>query len=246
MQIQSIMKPLKKSHLLLLTILCLSVQGVLFAQISSGVYLATETLESGTRNYRLMVSDNYMVHTVYDSSPAHFIQTQGGFFTIAEDSLVVNLEFNSAFETNGEKVHKVTYGFVDGKLIFNGNEARPYRQEPKLSQALDGAWLFATRGPDTGQDRRGDENPRKTLKFLMDGHFQWIAYHTESMRFMGSGGGRYAADNGAYIEAIQFFSRDDSRVGAELSFEFERKGNDWHHQGLNSKGEPMYEIWAIR
>ena len=49
-----------------------------------------------------------------------------------------------------------------------------------------------------------------------------------------------------YTEVIQFFSRDDSRVGAELDFQYERQGNDWHHQGKNSRGEPMYEIWALR
>lgn len=216
------------------------------AQIAPGVYHASETLDSGTRHYQLMVSDNYMIHTTYDSDPAHFIQTMGGFYDQKGDSLVIDLEFNSDFEKTGEKVHRVAYGFSDGKLFFNGNKARAYVQEPKVSQPLDGAWLFATRGPDTGQDRRGDENPRKTLKFLMDGYFQWIAYHTEDMRFMGCGGGRYAAEDGAYIEAIRFFSRDDSRVGAELSFQFERKGDDWHHRGKNSRGEPMYEIWALR
>jgi hypothetical protein len=106
--------------------------------------------------------------------------------------------------------------------------------------------MFATRGPDTGQERRGDSQPRKTLKFLSEGYFQWIAYNVETMSFSGTGGGRYAADQGVYTEVIEFFSRDDSRVGAELSFEFERKGADWHHKGNNSKGEPMYEIWSVR
>ncbi len=115
-----------------------------------------------------------------------------------------------------------------------------------LEQPLDGQWLFATRGPDTGQERRGDDQPRKTLKFLKDGYFQWIAYNTETMDFRGTGGGRYAAIQGTYTEVIQFFSRDDSRVGAELAFQFERKGDEWHHTGNNSRGEPMYEIWAIR
>ncbi len=66
------------------------------------------------------------------------------------------------------------------------------------------------------------------------------------MDFRGTGGGRYAAIQGTYTEVIQFFSRDDSRVGAELAFQFERKGDEWHHTGNNSRGEPMYEIWAIR
>ena len=228
------------TRILLLAPLCLA------AQISPGVYSATEKLENGKRTYLLMVAEDYMVHTVFDSNPAHFNTTMGGYYTIAEDSLKVRLEFNSDFEKTGEKEHRAAVGYAEGALIFDGNSDRPYTKQPGLSQPLDGQWLFATRGPDTGQDRRGDDQPRKTLKFLMDGYFQWIAYNTETMDFRGTGGGRYAADQGMYMEVIQFFSRDDSRVGAELSFQFERKGDDWHHQANNSKGEPMYEIWSIR
>ena len=39
---------------------------------------------------------------------------------------------------------------------------------------------------------------------------------------------------------------DDSRVGAKLVFAYGIKEGYWHHTGKNSKGEPMYEIWAKR
>ncbi len=218
----------------------------LSAQPEAGVYLAAEKGEQGTRHFLLLVSENYLIHSVYDSGPAHFISTMGGFYQSDGDSLHIALEFNSAFGETGEKQQDISYGYTDGHLVLNGNSDRLYTQEPALSQPLDGEWLFAARGPDTGQERRGNESPRKTLKFLKDGYFQWIAYNTDTLEFFGTGGGRYAADNGTYTEVIQFFSRDDSRVGAELSFQFERQGNDWHHTGNNSRGEPLYEIWAIR
>jgi len=231
---------------LLLVLFLLGTPPVLPAQITPGVYQASEPLENGKRNYLLMVTDAYMVHTVYDSSPAHFINTMGGFYSVEADSLEVGLEFNSDFEKSGEKRYHAAIGYTDGNLILNGNQDRPYIRQPELDQALDGLWLFATRGPDTGQERRGDEQPRKTLKFLKDGYFQWIAYNTETMDFRGTGGGRYAAVEGTHTEVIQFFSRDDSRVGAELNFQYERQGKDWHHKGKNSRGEPMYEIWSLR
>ncbi|MGB3144525.1 MAG: hypothetical protein WBB24_10480, partial [Maribacter sp.] len=112
--------------------------------------------------------------------------------------------------------------------------------------ALDSAWLFATRGPDTGQDRRGEESARKTLKFLKDGTFQWIAYDTDTMKFSGTGGGNFTSSNGVYTENIEFFSRDNARVGASLKFNYELKDDDWYHTGKNSKGEPMFEIWSRR
>jgi hypothetical protein len=228
------------------TCLLLVLPLLMLGQVAPGVYKATETLENGKRNYLLMVTESYMVHSVYTSNPAKFVSTMGGYYTMEEDSLKVKLEFNSDFEKTGDREHRATIGFQNGQLIFNGDESRPYTREPGVEQPLDGLWLFAARGPDTGQERRGDTQPRKTLKFLMDGHFQWIAYNVETMDFRGTGGGRYAADQGTYTEVIEFFSRDDSRVGAELSFEFERKGDDWHHKGKNSKGEPMYEIWSLR
>ncbi len=114
------------------------------------------------------------------------------------------------------------------------------------NQDLDGQWLFATRGPDEGQERRGEANSRKTLKYLQDGRFQWIAYDTNGMQFKGTGGGNYTSVNGVYTENIEYFSRDNARVGASLEFNYEVKGADWHHTGKNSKGEPMYEIWSRR
>ena len=131
------------------------------------------------------------------------------------------------------------------KLILGPNELE-YSKVEATEQDLDGYWLFATRGPDTGQERRDDSKARKTLKVLGHGSFQWIAYNTESFEFFGTGGGSFTSTDGAYVENIEFFSRDDSRVGAQLDFKYELKGADWHHTGKNSRGEPMYEIWSKR
>lgn len=129
-------------------------------------------------------------------------------------------------------------------MELDGSKA--FEPEPPCSQDLDGAWLFATRGLDKGQKRRGEQSSRKTLKFLKDGTFQWIVYEPDSFRFSGTGGGRYFDNNAVYKEHIEFFSRDSFRVGATLEFGYKLKGTDWHHTGENSKGEPVYEIWARR
>ena len=232
------------SFLILLPILMMS--QALWAQLEPGVYHAQETLDQGQRHYLLLVADDYMIHTVYDRDPNRFVDTKGGYYKVEGDSLSVELEFNYSFETDKEKTHRAQITISDGTLVFNGNQKRTYQRQSGLNQDLDGQWLFATRGPDTGQDRRGDHVPRKTLKFLQDGYFQWIAYHTETMEFSGTGGGHYTADDGTYTEKIHFFSRDASRVGAELQLQFQVKGKDCHYQGKNSRGEPMYEIWGRR
>ena len=51
---------------------------------------------------------------------------------------------------------------------------------------------------------------------------------------------------GQYTEKIKYFSRDNSRVGARLQFDFELQQGKWHHSGKSSKGKPIYEVWSKR
>lgn len=212
------------------------------AQIASGVYIA----DIDNVRHELKIEDDYFIHAAYQISPAKFIKTVGGFYTVANNILKVKLEFNSKYKADGLTELAIPIVVenqqlilpMDGELVFEKNET--------IQQDLDGIWLFATRGPDESQERRGDENPRKTLKLLLDTRFQWIAFNTETMEFSGTGGGTFSSTDGNYIEKIDFFSRDDSRVGATLKFDYKLKNGDWHHTGKNSKGEPMYEIWARR
>jgi hypothetical protein len=212
------------------------------AQIAAGVYLS----DQDNTHHELKIGNGYLTYSVYKLEPAEFIKTVGGYYTADEKMLKVQLEFNSDFEKDGIRAMEMPFSMDGDNIIVHMEDAITFRKKESLNQALDGQWLFATRGPDTGQERRGDENPRKTLKFLMDGRFQWIAYQTETMAFSGTGGGSFTSVDGVYTENIEFFSRDSDRVGASLEFNYEIKGDDWHHTGNNSRGEPMYEIWSRR
>lgn len=218
----------------------------LHAQQLKGVYMAKEELEGTIITHELKFSDTYAMHTVYETARPNFIKTLGGFYTANGDSLFVDLEFNSDYAKDSIATRRLGIQLTDDTLIINNNTERTYTRLTPMDQDLDGAWLFGTRGPDEGQERRGDSRDRKTLKFLLDGRFQWIAYTVGSFGFSGTGGGKYTAENGKYVEHIEFFSRDNSRAGAELDFTYELKGDDWHHRGKNSRGEPMYEIWMRR
>ena len=212
------------------------------AQINPGVYIS----DVEDVRHELKIDNGYLIHSTYKSSPAKFIKTLGGFYTIENGALNVKLEFNSDYETDGLKKLTIPFSVENDALTLKTDSPMVFMQVESMPQDLDGQWLFATRGPDEGQERRGEDNARKTLKFLQDNRFQWIAYHTETFKFSGTGGGSFSSKDGVYIEKIDFFSRDDSRVGAELKFNYELKKGDWHHTGKNSKGEPMYEIWARR
>ncbi len=220
----------------------LGIVGTTSAQIDDGVYISNVD----NLRHELKIENDYFIHSVYSEAPAKFAKTVGGFFTMKNNTLNVRLEFNSNHENDGVTELSIPILRERDKLIFKTEPELVFLQAKSLGQDLDGAWLFATRGPDKGQERRGEENPRKTLKFLFDNRFQWIAYNTETFRFHGTGGGSFSSEDGSYNEKIDFFSKDDSRVGATLTFDYEIKGKDWHHTGKNSKGEPMYEIWSKR
>ena len=111
---------------------------------------------------------------------------------------------------------------------------------------LAGAWLISGRMRNGELQKRDTHRPRKTMKILSGTRFQWIAYNTETKEFLGTGGGTYTTIDGKYTEHIEFFSRDDSRVGASLQFDFALKDGDWHHSGNSSKGTPIYEVWSLR
>ena len=228
-------------HGILTMIITVVHAGGMMAQIPDGVYMGQEN----GRQHEIKVSGSYLVHSVYQSTPAEFIRTLGGRYSLEDGTLQWDLEFNSGFEQDSARTLNLPVRISGDKLLW-GSESLELSRRESQEQPLDGLWLFATRGPDTGQERRGEGNTRKTLKFLIDGRFQWIAYDTADMRFSGTGGGSYTARDGVYTETIEYFSRDNSRVGAHLEFRYEVKGPDWHHTGLNSKGEPLYEIWARR
>jgi hypothetical protein len=179
------------------------------------------------------MDQSYLVETQFVSDPPEFILTRGGFYSKEGEAFIVNFEFNSNFEKDGIK-----------QLVMN--RSKDWTKTSKKTMDLSGKWLMAGRMTDQGQQRRDISRPRKTMKFLLDGYFQWIAFNTETLDFFGSGGGYYTTENGKYTEHIEYFSRDNSRVGAVLPFEYSLKGSDWHHQGFSSKGDPMHEIWSLR
>lgn len=86
----------------------------------------------------------------------------------------------------------------------------------------------------------------KTMKILSGTSFQGITYNTETKEFLGTVGGRYETIDGTYTENRGFLSRDVTRVGSSIKFNFEMKDGNWHRSGLSSKGGPIYEIWSLR
>lgn len=229
----------------LLLFCCLLSLG-LQAQLQPNVYDYTEKTEASNIHYELKLDVNYFILTVYQEKPAKFIKTMGGFYTVEDKSLKVALEFNSDYAKDG--ISKLDIAFLqnNNKLVLDVNGEKTFVPAKKKKLDLDGKWLITGRGGDSFDKAKVMTRPRKTMKFLLNGHFQWIAYNSETFQFLGTGGGTYTTKDAVYIENIEFFSRDNSRVGAALDFKYEVIKGDWHHSGKSSKGKDIYEVWSIR
>jgi len=197
--------------------------------------------------YELRIySDNYFAITKYNLETKEFISTKGGVYSM-EDGYYEVLEFNSIDSSAvGDTLYysnvKIELKNDSGKMKIDGKKFTKNSDEDQLS----GSWLMS------GIERRGEmrmrdvNRPRKTMKILAGNMFQWIAYDISKKGFYGTGGGTYTAEDGKYVENIEFFSRDSNTVGKSLEFNFELKDGDWHHKGFSSKGDPKYEIWTQR
>ena len=236
----------KKINIFIGLVLLLSFFSKISAQIPANVYHFEEKSKDGILHHELKLDADYYVHTIYKESPPEFIKTMGGYYTASGNNLMVDLEFNSNHNEDKITSINVPYKLKKGKLILEGATPMTFTPTTLGTQDLDGKWLMTGRVTDQGEQRRDTSRPRKTMKYLLNGHFQWIAYNTETFDFFGSGGGTYDATNGKYTENIGYFSRDNSRVGAALSFDYKLNGKDWHHTGKSSKGDPLNEIWTKR
>ena len=182
---------------------------------------------------RVILDNEYIVISKFKSDSGNFISTLGGYYQLNEGVYEINLEFNSNYEQDS----------IESLSIAKTSK---WKNISKENNTLNGKWVMSGRYNNGEFRTRNTALPRKTMKVLIDGFFQWIAFNTETFKFSGSGGGEYETVDGKYIEIIQYFSRDDSRVGAELDFNYEIKNKDWYHTGLSSKGKPINEVWSIR
>ena len=206
----------------------------------------SRVIESDGRSIteQLLVSGNYFTITAYETASGAFISTEGGMWIDKN----VTYEFHTKDKTKVGTTEQWKSKHKKDKLILKRGKSKTTWQsiEKEVPTLLTSAWLIAGRKRKGEMRMRDTDKPRKTMKILTLSHFQWIAYNTETGEFFGTGGGSYTAKDGKYVEQIEFFSRDNSRVGAELKFDFEVKDGDWHHSGLSSKGKPIYEVWKAR
>ena len=228
---------------------------IFLLQLSIGAYcqsfigaweMESETPDGETYKSVVIFTDGYQVISTYNSNTGEFVSTNGGTWKLDGNMMTEKVEFNSG---DPEMVGKeVTFEvFInDNTMGIVGTDMKFNRIDDGNPGKLEGAWLMSARVVNDELQERDVNLPRKTMKILSGTRFQWIAYNTETKQFMGTGGGTYTTVDGVYTENIKFFSRDNSRVGASLKFDFKLEDGNWHHTGFSSKGDPLNEIWSKR
>lgn len=235
---------MKKSiFLILYSLLTFSIN----AQSPIGAWEGFDTSADGQKIRNVVIfSEGYQVLTSYNAQTGAFIHTNGGTWKLEGDTMTEKREFNSDKpELVGTEV-SFKVAITDQTLNIVGSEMQLTRLDDGSPGDLSGAWLMSGRERNGEIQDRDTSRPRKTMKILSGTRFQWIAYNTETKQFSGTGGGTYTTVNGEYTENIEFFSKDVTRVGASLKFQYKLVDGKWDHSGLSSKGAPIHEIWSVR
>ena len=194
-------------------------------------------------NFLMIADEHYLMLTEYDLNGKQFFRTFGGPYTLSPGKLTTQVQFNSADSTSVGRT--LVFDILGNSELMQTNASGIKTEWTRIddgTQNIAGNWRFYQMGREgTPRETIG---ARRTLKLLSGTKFQWAAINIETGVFSGTGGGSYTFKDGIYTEHIEFFSRDNNRVGMSLSFNDTLRNNLWIHSGKTSAGAPMYEIWS--
>ncbi|RZK82353.1 MAG: membrane or secreted protein [Pedobacter sp.] len=202
------------------------------------------TLQDGEDVHHLFFQDGFGFHTVQRGNT--FGMSQGGNYEVKGGELKFKVLYNSADSSNIGQEMNLPFSFSGNQLVIevSGREAK-FNRVDEGKAPLAGVWRITGRmGEDGKVADIHQTGTRQTYKMLTGTKFQWVAIDPAKKQFSGTGGGSYTFKDGKYTENIAFFSRDNSRVGAALSFDGKLENGKWHHSGLSSKGDKIYEVWS--
>lgn len=232
---------MKKHIALLLLAICISFTT---AQAQTSSITGAWEFSDGSDQHQLFFEDGYFIHTVHQADK--FIMSRGGLYETSNGTIKAKLQFNSSDSSNVGEELNIPFEVSTSKLSMDvpaGHVSFDRVDDGKAPLA--GVWRITGRMQEDGKVADIHQTgSRQTYKLLTGKKFQWIAIDPDKKEFSGTGGGSYTFKDGKYTEQIEFFSRDNSRVGVSLVFDGKLEDGKWHHSGLSSKGAKIYEIWS--
>ena len=236
---------MKSKCILIVFLLALTVMKSAFAQSNSAAITGAWQIKEADKEQVLIFQDGFFFHTAYNKGEKRFIYSRGGTYTLNADALNCKISFNSVNKEEVGKQFSTKYSITDNTVnLFINGETQNWQRLDDSSAPLAGVWRITSRMQDGKLTPIHQTGSRQTYKILTGTRFQWAAIDPDKKEFSGTGGGTYTFTNGKYMEAIEFFSRDSSRVGVSLTFDGKLENGEWHHSGRSSKGDPIYEIWS--
>lgn len=226
----------------ILTTAFLFISAMAMAQVPKGAWKSQEPTGSTST---LIVADNYLAIASYSVGNKYFERAEGGPFTMSGNQITYTPEFNSADTAKIGIPVVFTVTVKDDILTLRYEEAMVWmRVDDAANVPMAGAWHITGRANAQGDMAQiHQQGTRKTIKMLSATRFQWFAIDPAVKGFYATGGGTYTAKDGKYTENIQFFSKDNNRVGSSLKFDFKLENGRWDHSGKSSDGKPIHEIW---
>lgn len=202
-------------------------------------------LSNAGDEHQLFFQDGFFFYTKHQSK--NFELTRGGQYKVENGKIHGTVLFNSADSTEVNQPLDLPFTISDNTLTITTPEGdAPFNRIDDGKAPLAGVWHITGRMAADGKvNPIHQTGTRQTYKLLTGSKFQWVAIDPAKKQFSGTGGGSYTFKDGKYTENIEFFSRDNSRVGAALVFDGELKDGAWHHKGLSSKGDRIYEVWGL-
>jgi hypothetical protein len=231
--------------IILLTIILISVSAN--AQNIIGSWERIHSSNDGKELKSIVIfTESHQSISIIENKTGKLIHSNGGTWSLDGNTMTEVVEFDT---DNPERVGSSVVFDIElnnNYLKIVGSDRKFFRNDDGGPGELNGAWLMSSRIRNGVMQKRETNRPRKTMKILSGTRFQWIAYDTSKKTFIATGGGTYTTKNGIYTENIEFFSRDISRVGMKLEFEYSLKDGNWNHKGFSSRGKAISEIWTKR
>ena len=222
--------------------------GTAFAQRQLETYPRQRTARDGCKRSRYLPRRLLYVRTVPPRWRFHQRRGRSVPYRLDNGQFELTYDFNTENSAQVRIPQQFTAHITEAEFSLQSPSAgeQTWKRLSEETTPLTGTWRFAARVDEDGNEgERRRPGARMTIKILAGGRFQWAAFNYDTKEFRGTGGGTYAVKDNTYTERIEFFSRDDRRVGSSLSFQYRRTGDDWYHKGQNSQGEPLHEVWTL-
>ena len=186
---------------IILLLVCTFLSFGIKAQNIIGAWEMYSTSKNGDKMRSVVIfTDGYQVIATYNANTGKFIKSNGGTWKLEGNTMTEKVEFDTVTSERVGSEVSFKVDITDNAIQIVDSDMKLTRIDDGTPGELQGAWLMSGRVRDGKEQMRDTSGPRKTMKLLSGTRFQWIAYHTESKKFIGTGGGTYTTVDEKYTE----------------------------------------------